>query len=256
MFHVKPTTNDIIAPDSVIAVAELVGCTLSEADAASIARHALMMLDANRLMNLTRITEPNAVLRLHIMDSLAWLQHVAAVRGPLVDIGSGAGYPGVPLAVALGLRTVLCESVQKKAKYLRDVLLEIECSAEAYAGRAEELAGERGSFAETVVARAVAPVASLVELAAPVLKVGGRLIALKGTPTSDEIELGRRAAEVCGLELVRESPYVLPGGDEARVAVEFVKARAARVKLPRQPGKAQREPLGDHAGPTTVDLGK
>ncbi|MDP2300071.1 MAG: 16S rRNA (guanine(527)-N(7))-methyltransferase RsmG [Coriobacteriia bacterium] len=240
----KPTTDDILAPSSVIAAAERVECRLNEAEAASITRHALMMLDANKYVNLTRITEPEAVLRLHIMDSLAWLQHVAPVHGPLVDIGSGAGYPGVPLAIALGIHTVLCESVQKKAKYLRDVLLEIDCSAEVYAGRAEELAVERGPFAETVVARAVAPVASLVELAAPLLMVGGRLIALKGALTGGEVELGKRAAEFCGLELAGASSYVLPGGDEMRATVEFVKARGPRIKLPRQPGKAQREPLG------------
>lgn len=253
MFHVKPTADDILAPSSVVAAIGDVGCRLNEAQAASVTRHALMMLDANKHVNLTRITSPEAVLRLHIVDSLAWLQHVAAVRGPLVDIGSGAGYPGVPLAVVLGLRTVLCESVQKKANFLRSVLSEIDCGAEVYAGRAEDLAAERGAFAQTVVARAVAPVASLVELAAPLLGAGGRLIALKGAPTTEEIARGRSAAEVCGLELSGARSYALPGGEEMRTAVEFVKTRAPRIKLPRQPGKAQREPLGGDPGPSMAD---
>lgn len=245
MFHVKHGTDHALSPEAIVEAASAVGYSLGTSQAVAIAVHAQLMLDANQHINLTRITEPSAVLRLHIVDSLAWLPTIAGLHGPLVDIGSGAGYPGVPLAVALGLRVVLCESIQKKADFLRRVVAEIGLDAEVFAGRAESLAMDRGEFAGTVVARAVAPVASLVELAAPLLSVGGRLIALKGALRDQEIEQGQSAARICGLEAGSVARYRLPDGDEMRTVVEFVKIGRARIRLPRQLGKAQREPLGD-----------
>jgi 16S rRNA (guanine527-N7)-methyltransferase len=194
-------------------------------------------------MNLTRISRPEDLVRLHVVDSLVPWRYAQPVA-PLVDIGSGAGYPGIPTAIVHGGPVLLCESVGKKASFLKECVAQLGIEVDVYQGRAEELALERGAAFHTVTARAVSALPSLVELAAPLLQPGGRLIALKGSPAPSEIAAGAAAARMCGLTPVGRWEYTLPDGDDRRCVIAYERTGEAEIRLPRRTGLAQRQPLG------------
>lgn len=241
MFHVKPNSPHIASGAIIQALTEC-QVTVSAAQAELLARHAELVLEANKYLNLTRITEPEEVLHLHIVDSLAFLHLVRPLSGAVVDIGSGAGYPGIPLAI-LGHEVLLCESVQKKAKFLETVVGDLELDAEVTPQRAEDLAKDCRATFSAVVARAVSALPSLLELASPLLQIGGRLIALKGSPESSELDQAERVARMLGFRCEVDEKYQLPRGEHRRVLV-YGKVREPRIALPRRPGSAQRHPLG------------
>ncbi|MBN2847094.1 MAG: 16S rRNA (guanine(527)-N(7))-methyltransferase RsmG [Coriobacteriia bacterium] len=223
------------------AVAE-VGVIIGDSEATALLQHMGAVRDANRRFNLTRIEDPGGMLRLHVADSLAFLPHVPDLQGPIVDLGSGAGYPGIPLAVVLRSHMILCESTQKKAQFLESVVEDLALDADVVPERAEVLAQQRPRFAGTVVARAVSSLGALAELAAPLLRTGGLLIALKGTPPPDELARVARIAPLCGMAPVMVEGYQLPGGEQRSVYV-YQKESEPSVPLPRRPGLAQRQPL-------------
>jgi 16S rRNA (guanine527-N7)-methyltransferase len=223
------------------AVAE-VGVTIADSEAAALLVHMDSVRDANRRFNLTRIDDPGEMLRLHVADSLAFLPHVSDLQGPIIDLGSGAGYPGIPLAVVLQAHTILCESTRKKAEFLESVLADLDLDAEVVTERAEVLTLRRPRCAGTVVARAVSSLAALLELASPLLRTGGLLVALKGAPSEDEVLRASRVAPLCGMVPVRAEGYQLPGGERRSVYV-YRKESEPSVPLPRRSGAAQRQPL-------------
>lgn len=214
----------------------------SDTQSQQLLTHAEMVVATNRVMNLTRITDASSVVSLHIVDSLAFLQYLEALADPILDLGSGAGYPGVPLAIT-GHEVTLCESIQKKAAFLDNVISTLGLITSVEALRAEELTPRLSSHFSTVVARAVAPLASLVELAAPLLHEGGRLVALKGAPTEEEISASSVAGRECGMVQREHVDYALPTG-ERRALLVYERAGKPRIALPRRPGLAQRQPLG------------
>lgn len=206
--------------------------------------HAELVLEANATLNLTRITDARAVAVLHVADSLTALPFLAtAPPGPFADLGSGAGYPGIPLAVMSGRPVTLVEAKKKKAVFLQTVIEAAELDAKAQAIRAEELAVSGAAAFSAVVARAVAPLPSLVELASPLLRRGGLLIAMKGRPDDCEMAAGDVAAAIVGLGPGRTIAVTLPGDRSGRRMVVYTKMSDPRIRLPRRPGLAQRSPL-------------
>lgn len=243
MFHVKhPDDLLLLNPNDVVAAVGAAGVVVTDQQATLLIRHAELVVEANRQMNLTRLTTADEVLSLHIVDSLAFLPHVRTLTGAVIDIGSGAGYPGLPLAI-MGWHVTLCESVKKKAAFLEWVSGRLDLDVTVKAVRAEELAIAQPEAADCVIARAVSSTASLVELASPLLRRSGRLIALKGVPDESELTGAGVAAQACGMRLDSKVEYSLPSGDRRTVLV-FEKSGRPRIALPRRPGAAQRQPLG------------
>lgn len=241
MFHVKHEET-LLGTESITQRVAGIGIDLSGGQAELLARHAKLVLEQNQRMNLTRITSPAEVLDLHIVDSLAFLPQIDVPPGKWVDIGSGAGFPGVPLAI-LGFNVTLCESVKKKAAFLASAVEQLGLAASVMPVRAEELAADRPEAFNVVVARALSSLPALVELASPLLSAGGRLIAMKGRPEADERLQAVEAGRVTGMRLIEEAGYVLPNGDGRTVFV-YERGGRAKVSLPRRPGMAQRQPLG------------
>ena len=204
--------------------------------------HRALVLEANQRMNLTRIVGPDDFVWLNIVDSLAFLSHVARLDGQILDLGSGAGFPGIPLAI-MGHQLTLCEATQKKARFLEECAATLGLDVTVLALRAEEVAAQRPASADIVVARAVSSLASLVELAAPLLRHGGRLVTLKGAPSDEEVERAVRAAGICGMRASSSGRYMLETG-ERRSLYEYVKGGKPKIALPRRAGTAQKEPLG------------
>ncbi len=243
MFHVKHEASAAgIEVERVVAVLQSCGVEPTTSQAALLARHAELVLEANRHINLTRITAPEDIIHLHIADSLMFAGFVAPLGGPILDVGSGAGYPGIPLAI-MGYDVQLCESVKKKAAFLAESVESLGLSVQVHAVRAEELAASTPGQYNAVVFRAVSSLASLVELASPLLRSGGRAIALKAAVADDERGAGARAAAMCGMKPVDERCYTLPSGENRAVLV-YERTGSARTKLPRRPGLAQNHPLG------------
>lgn len=214
------------------------------------AAYAGLLLEANRRLNLTRVTVPAEVARLHLLDSLAALPLLDAL-GPTtaIDLGSGGGVPGIPLALArLEVRWVLLDSVRKKAEALREMVRELGLSNVAVEAERAEVLGravEHRERYDLVAARACAPLPVLAELALPLLAVGGTLLAWKGPLTAGDQELERGAVAVhelgggaSGLETA--GPVALGG----HTFVVVRKESPTPARYPRRPGEPSRRPLG------------
>jgi 16S rRNA (guanine527-N7)-methyltransferase len=246
-FHVKHLGQE--HRDYFAGLLEKCDIALSDGQVELMLQHLDFVLDWNQRINLTSINEPYEAVRLHLIDSLLARADVdACLDGPLCDIGSGAGFPGLPLAIATGRSTVLVESVKKKAGVVSSLL---GSSAQGPFGdvqvfpvRAEEYAGDHGGRAAVVTARALSQLSSLIELASPLLKRGGSLVALKGTLSPEEAQSARRVASLVGMEITGIRATALPGGHESRTLVTVTKAGESMVALPRRTGLAQKEPLG------------
>lgn len=211
-----------------------------------LARHIELVQDANQRVNLTRITDSHDAVRCHTADSLAVLQDVsAAPNGMLLDLGTGAGFPGLPLAICTTRRVQLLDSVGKKIRELRAIIeaLGLSSRVEATADRAERLGRTNPGRFAVVTARAVSELPALVELAAPLLVREGRLICLKGSPEESEIERAGRVASLTGVSPEYVRVFDLPGGAGHRTILCYRKTGESSVQLPRREGMAQHAPL-------------
>jgi 16S rRNA (guanine527-N7)-methyltransferase len=207
-----------------------------------------LLLAANRRSNLTRVVEPEAMARLHLLDALAALPLIDAVApATAVDLGSGGGVPGLVLALARpDVRWTLVESVAKKARALRSFVDALRLrQVEVLAERAELMGrdAEHRAASDLVTARACAPLPVLVEYALPLLRVGGTLLAWKGPIGRDELDAGAAAARLLG----GGWPSVQPSGFAALGGHQFVlvgKEGATSGRYPRRAGQPGRRPLG------------
>jgi 16S rRNA (guanine527-N7)-methyltransferase len=210
-------------------------------------RHLELVIERNKTINLTRILDPQEALFLHIMDSLLLKKALdKCPEGPFVDIGTGAGYPGIPLAIATGRDACLVDSVGKKIAALSDFISELGMDGQVHAEscRIEDLGRrERGRYS-AAVARAVAPAGVIIEYAAPLLKKGGRVLIAKARPSDEEIETARSVAKICGLTNVSRETFELPHELGHREVLVYERVGNPRIKLPREVGRARHQPLG------------
>jgi 16S rRNA (guanine527-N7)-methyltransferase len=207
-------------------------------------RRLLVALSASSLAP-TSVRQPERAVDVHVADALAALE-VPDVRSArrVVDIGSGAGFPGLPLAVALPAAEVrLLESQRRKCDHLRWLLAELQLAAVVVCERAESWREGRGEH-DLALARAVGPQPLVLEYAAPLLQVGGRLLDWRGRRDAREEAAARRAAEELGLELLevrRVEPFA--GARDHHLHL-FAKVSSTHERYPRRPGMARKRPLG------------
>ena len=203
------------------------------------------VLVANRTVNLTSITDKEEGQLLHIEDSLAALPElIQAPEGEYADLGSGAGFPGVPLALASGRPVLLVEAVKKKCAAIEDIVerLGLQAQVSFYPGRAEELARCRPAAFSAITARALSRLPSLMELASPLLQQAGMLICLKSADITEELDQARGVQEKLALSLVDVRTYTLSDEVTRRSVVVFEKRGEPCVSLPRRAGMAQKRP--------------
>ena len=230
-------------PHSIAIAAQGLGLQLTTRQAELLSAHLIAVLETNESMNLTSIVADDAV-SLHVLDSLTALGALeSAPAGVFADLGTGPGYPGIPLSVVSGRAVALVESVKKKAAFLERIVGDLCLEATVHPIRAEELALEMPAGFSAVTARALSSLPALVELAAPLLMRGGLLISMKARLDDEEIRRGDRAGALCGLQRVSLDRVQLPSTDVARVIVTYRKSGIATARLPRRPGMAQRQPL-------------
>ena len=158
------------------------------------------MVKQNEVMNLTAITEPEAVAKLHLLDSLTVLTCAELSGKTLIDVGCGAGFPGVPLAIAApDAKITLLDSLGKRMKWLEEVLPTLGVTAECITARAEEAVADRRESYDFATSRAVARLNILLELTAPYVKVGGAVLAMKGMAAKEELAECGNAIKKLGL---------------------------------------------------------
>lgn len=201
------------------------------------------LLEVNKTINLTSITDYEDALLLHMEDSLAVLGEInASPAGLYGDIGSGCGIPGVPLAIMSERQTVLIDSVQKKMRAVQGIIDDLNLSNQikTCAGRIEEY---RGPLFAVLTARALSSLPSLLELSAPLLEDAGQLICLKARLEEEEKNQALSIENLVGLKLISEREYLLPASDIYRSVLVFEKFKDPEIRLPRKTGKAQKTPL-------------
>jgi 16S rRNA (guanine527-N7)-methyltransferase len=231
-----------------IAAAGAAEAALSDAARRAIDDHVRLLLAWNEAINLSGIREPGAIALEHVLDSLTALPLLRrAGVDELVDLGSGAGYPGLPLAAALpARRALLVDSVAKKARFIETAVQATGLAPRVAvaAARAESLAADphhRGRW-QAVVARAVAELAELAELGLPLLAPGGILVAWKRLPCDEELARAQRVAPELGGRLSACHTVVVPGLEDHALAV-IEKIAPTPAQYPRQPAVRHRRPL-------------
>jgi 16S rRNA (guanine527-N7)-methyltransferase len=241
--------------DTLASGAAALGLPLRPEQLAAFARFGDELLAWNARVNLTRIVEPSAVETRHFLDSLTCALPLLARWGPAapvlplrcIDVGSGGGFPGVPLKLVLPqLRMTLLESTGKKVAFLEHLVAALGLvGVEAIAERAETLAhapDHRESY-DAAFARALAPLPVLLELTLPFLRVGGLLIAPRRGDLAAEIAAAAYACETLGGAPPTIVPITLPTLDDGRALVVVEKAAATPPAYPRRPGLPAKHPL-------------
>jgi len=206
------------------------------------------MMDYNRKVNLTRIVEPMDVAVKHFGDSLALLSHSCIQEGSLIaDVGTGAGFPGIPLAIMRpDLQIVLVDSLRKRTLFLAEAasLLGL-VNVQVVWARAEEM-GRNRSYRQkfdVVLARAVAPLNILVELCLPLLKIGGFFLAMKGPKAEEEILQAHIAVTKLGGVVSSATVWSLPLVGEHRTVISIKKTKPTVALYPRKAGMPEKQPL-------------
>ena len=208
-------------------------------------QYAKLLLETNKVMNLTAITDPADVATLHFLDCAALLTLADFHGKTVVDVGTGAGFPGMPLRlVEPTIRLTLLDSLGKRIHFLQTVCDELGLTDVACIhGRAEEFAAEhRGSY-DLAVSRAVASLPVLAELSLPLVKVGGSFLAMKSVESDAELAASQHAIAILGgaVEAVRD--YAIPGTDVRHRLIVVEKVKKTPEKYPRMFAKIKKNPL-------------
>ena len=218
------------------------GLDLSEATCDTLCAFGSAVVEQNKVMNLTAITEPDQVAKLHLLDSLSILA-VKDLKGKkIVDVGCGAGFPGVPVKIACPEADLtLLDSLGKRMNWLETILPQLGVEAKCVTARAEEaVVAVRESY-DVATSRAVARLNILLELTAPFVKVGGYVLAMKGTAAMEELEEAKKAIKVLGLKLEEVREFPVDG--TAHTVIVLKKVSPTPAKYPRRFAKIKQAPL-------------
>lgn len=225
-----------------------IGVELSDLQVDQFVKYYKILIEWNSFMNLTGITEYEEVVLKHFVDSLALCKSMNVTKiSSLIDIGTGAGFPGIPLKIAYPhLKVTLLDSLKKRIKFLNEVVMQLGLEeVETIHGRAEDFAKpsmKRESY-DVCVSRAVANLASLSEYCLPYVKVGGYFVPYKSGKVDEELEESKKAVFLLGGKIEEEVKFNLPDSDISRSLIKIKKVSATPKKYPRKSGLATKEPI-------------
>ncbi len=204
-----------------------------------------MLIEKNKVMNLTAITEEKDVATLHLLDSVSLLNIADFSGKKVVDVGTGAGFPGMPLRIVKhDFSLTLLDSLNKRIDFLREC-----CDALGFAdvscvhARAEEFAAKHRESFDLATSRAVANLSVLSELALPLVKVGGQFLAMKSVDSEEEIAAAKSAIKTLGGKISRVEDYTIPGTEVTHRVVVIEKVSPTPAKYPRAFAKIKKQPL-------------
>ena len=218
---------------------------LPETAAVPMARYGQLLLETNQVMNLTAITDPADVAALHFLDSAALLSEADFKNKTVADVGTGAGFPGLPLKIAEpSIHLTLLDAQGKRVRFLETVCQELGLTdVECVHARAEEFAAHRRESFDLVTSRAVAALPVLAELCLPLVKVGGAFLAMKSVDSDEELAQAKRALETLGGRVEALRDYAIPGTDVRHRLIIVKKIRPTGEKYPRAFAKIKKNPL-------------
>ena len=205
-----------------------------------------LLLEWNEKINLTAITEPEEIIVKHYVDSLTIAKEIPE-NSKIVDMGTGAGFPGIPLKIyRKDIEIVLVDSLNKRINFLNEVIHNLQLKKiETIHSRAEEF-GKNKKYREQfdiATSRAVANLSTLSEYLIPLLKKNGKMIAMKGSDTKEELKDAKTAIKVLGGKIEKEEEFVLPRTDIKRTIIVIKKVKETPAKYPRKPGTPSKEPI-------------
>ena len=224
-----------------------IGVTLNDSQLTQFERYAALLHEWNERLNLTTVPVSEYVER-HFLDSLS-LASLSRWNGEarVADIGSGAGFPAIPLKIAFPkLHLTIIESLQKRCNFLNEVATQLELTDVTILPERGEVAAHAPQLRESfdlVTARAVARLSVLSEYCLPLVKQGGYFIAMKGSKFVEEIAEGRTAVGILGGEIISAEEVKLPGLDDGRAIIRIRKIKKTPVKYPRKAGVPEKQPL-------------
>jgi len=221
---------------------EALGLALSEQTQKTLCDFGYGVIKQNEVMNLTAITEPTQVAKLHLLDSLTLLT-LADLRGKqIIDVGCGAGFPGVPLKIACPeAKLTLLDSLGKRMAWLEGYLPELGIEARYITARAEEAIEGRREKYDYATSRAVARLNILLELTAPYVRVGGAVLAMKGAAAQEELAEAKNAIRCLGLKLEQVKTFPIDG--TAHSVIVLRKVRPTPPQYPRRYARIKQSPL-------------
>lgn len=215
---------------------------LTESQADTLCAFGQAVVKQNEVMNLTAITEDSQVAKLHLLDSLTVLSALDLKGKKLIDVGCGAGFPGVPLAIASPETEVtLLDSLGKRVNWLSETLPRLGIRAECVTARAEEAVADRRETYDYAVSRAVARLNILLELLAPYVKVGGAVVAMKGSAAKEELAECQGAIKKLGLKMEAFLEFPVDGAGHAVIVLR--KVSPTPKAYPRRYAKIKQAPL-------------
>ena len=218
------------------------GLNLTEKQNKTLCDFGCAVIKQNEVLNLTAITEPGPVAKLHLLDSLTVLTSGDFAGKKLIDVGCGAGFPGVPLAIGCPeLDVTLLDSLGKRVHWLEEILPQLGVKATCITARAEEAVADRRESYDIATSRAVARLNILLELTAPYVKVGGRVIAMKGMAAREELEECGNAIKKLGLKLEDVREFPVDGTNHALIVLR--KVAHTPTAYPRRYAKIKQTPL-------------
>ena len=205
-----------------------------------------ILIEWNKFMNLTGITEPEEVITKHFIDSLTVLDKIDK-NASIIDVGTGAGFPGIPIKIAFPeTKVVLLDSLNKRIKFLDEVIEKLELKEiETIHGRAEEYGRNKNHREkyDVAIARAVAPLNILLEYLMPFAKINGKCLCMKGSSSEEEIINSKNAIKILGGEILKTEDFYIPNTDIKRRIVQVNKVKETNNKYPRKAGTPSKEPL-------------
>ena len=218
------------------------GLELPEATVDQLCAFGAAMVKQNEVMNLTAITEDTAVAKLHLLDSLTVLRCADLKGKTLIDVGCGAGFPGVPVAIACPeAHVTLLDSLGKRMNWLETVLPQLGVKARCITGRAEEAVVDHREKFDFATSRAVARLNILLELTAPYVRIGGAVLALKGSAAREELEEAKGAVKKLGLKVEKIQDFSIDGATHSVIVLR--KVAHTPPQYPRRYAKIKQSPL-------------
>lgn len=236
--------------DKIDAAMSKMGIALSDTQKNQFHQYYELLIEWNKVMNLTAITEMNEVISKHFVDSLAFVKAEELVSDPdasMIDVGTGAGFPGIPLKIVFpNLEVTLLDSLNKRINFLNTVIETLGLKKiHTVHGRAEDF-GKNSKYREQFdycVSRAVANTATLSEYCLPFVKIGGKFIPYKSGKIDEELEKGTKAIKVMGGEISNVIRFELEDADAERSLVVIKKVDKTPKKYPRKAGTPSKEPI-------------
>lgn len=205
-----------------------------------------LLIEWNKNINLTAITEPEEIIKKHFIDSLTISKNIQK-DSSIIDVGTGAGFPGIPLKIVReDINVVLLDALNKRLNFLNEVIKENKLeNIETVHFRAEEI-GKNKKYREKydiATSRAVAQLNILAEYLLPLVKIGGKCICMKGSNVEEELKNSKKAITILGGEIEKIEEFILPDSDIKRNVIIIKKVNSTPAKYPRKPGTPAKEPI-------------